>query len=94
MQLSLNHFEQTFKYDGRKTNPSKEEIDLLTAVYNPVFFFLRKKNILFFNQNGRNGGKRQTFLLPGGFPLTLLTTSSMVIKSNYSILKYLSHSDY
>jgi hypothetical protein len=34
---------------------------------NKIFFFCKQ-----------NGGKRQTFLLPGGFPLTLLTTPSMV----------------
>lgn len=32
VQLSLNHYEQTMKYGGRKNAPSKAEIDLLTAV--------------------------------------------------------------
>ena len=38
-------------------------------------------------QAGRNGGKRQTFLLPGGTPLTLLTTPSMVEIELFELLK-------
>ncbi len=77
VQLCLNHYEQTLKYGGRKNTPSKAEIDLLTAV-KEIFRLIFK--FLFIFQNGRNGGKRQTFLLPGGTPLTLLTTPSMVFE--------------
>ncbi|CAF4293199.1 unnamed protein product, partial [Adineta steineri] len=58
VQLCLNHYEQTLKHGGRKTIPSKTEIDLIT-------------------NNGENTEKRQIFLLPGGFPLTISITSSM-----------------
>ncbi|CAF1146613.1 unnamed protein product [Adineta steineri] len=61
VQLCLNHYEQTLKHGGRKTIPSKTEIDLIT-------------------NNGENTEKRQIFLLPGGFPLTISITSSMVKK--------------
>ncbi|CAF2541248.1 unnamed protein product [Rotaria sp. Silwood2] len=45
-----------------------------------------KAEIGLLTANGQNGGKHQTFLLPGGFPLTLLVTPSMVMDDCLNLL--------
>ncbi|UJR10303.1 hypothetical protein I4U23_014509 [Adineta vaga] len=67
VQLCRNHYEQTVKYNGRKTILNKEEFDVLITT-------------------DQNSGKSQTFLLPGGIPLTILTTPSMVIANCLKLL--------
>ncbi|CAF3546374.1 unnamed protein product [Rotaria sordida] len=45
-----------------------------------------KAEISLLTSNGQNGGKHQTFLVPGGFSLTLLTTPSMVMDDCLNLL--------
>ncbi|CAF1426007.1 unnamed protein product [Adineta ricciae] len=95
------------KYLNDNINQNEKLVQLCLNHYDQTLKYGGRKNtpskaeIDLLTANGRNGGKRQTFLLPGGNPLTLLTTPSMVIGDclnliceRFNITNSLEHDEY
>ncbi|CAF1240131.1 unnamed protein product [Adineta ricciae] len=95
------------KYLNDNINQNEKLVQLCLNHYDQTLKYGGRKNtpskaeIDLLTANGRNGGKRQTFLLPGGNPLTLLTTPSMVIDDclnliceRFNITNSLEHDEY
>ncbi|CAF3639551.1 unnamed protein product [Adineta steineri] len=95
------------KYLNDNINQNEKLVQLCLNHYEQTLKYGGRKNtpskaeIDLLIANGKNGGKRQTFLLPGGAPLTLLTTPSMVIGDcltqlceRFNISNSLEHDEY